>query len=70
MQPKRSGKSGRYLRVLNPASENGLSLDTLGREWVLVVLRQLERDGQTAVVRTARLPGAHDFRHLSRVLSA
>src|SRR5213078_934437 len=35
-----------------------------------LVLRQLERDGQTAVVRIVRLPGAYDSRRLSRVLSA
>src|SRR4030095_11776361 len=34
--PKRSGNSGQYLSVLNCASENGLSLETCGRLWVLV----------------------------------
>src|ERR1700730_5932803 len=30
--PKRSGNSGPYFNVLNSDSENGLSLDTRGRE--------------------------------------
>src|SRR5439155_19388704 len=38
-EPKRSGKSGRYFRVLNCDSENGLSFETCGREWVLVTPR-------------------------------
>ncbi len=33
-EPKRSGKSGRCFRVLKWASENGLSLETCGREWL------------------------------------
>ena len=33
------GKSGRYFRVLNWASENGLSLLTRGREWERVTPR-------------------------------
>ena len=33
------GKSGRYLSVLNWASENGLSLETCGLEWVFVTPR-------------------------------
>ena len=36
---KRSGNSGRYFRVLNWLSENGLSLETWGRLWVLVTPR-------------------------------
>lgn len=32
MEPKRSGKSGRYFMVLNCDSENGLSFETWGRE--------------------------------------
>jgi len=36
---KASGKSGRYLSVLNWASEYGLSLDTCGREWRFVTPR-------------------------------
>src|SRR4030095_5593887 len=39
MEPKWSGKAGRYLRVLNWASEYGLSLDMCGREWLLVTPR-------------------------------
>src|SRR5437868_14926224 len=39
IDPKRSGKSGRYFIVLNWASENGLSSETLGREWLLVTPR-------------------------------
>ena len=31
-EPKRSGKTGQYFRVLKFASEYGLSLDTRGRE--------------------------------------
>src|SRR3972149_2360561 len=37
--PKRSGNSGRDLRVLNGASESGLSLETCGRLWVRVMPR-------------------------------
>ena len=37
--PKRSGNSGRYLRVRNWASVNGLSFDTWGRLWLLVTPR-------------------------------
>jgi len=44
MQPKRAGKFGRYLRVWKPASENALSLDTCGREYVLVMPRSVQRD--------------------------
>jgi len=36
---KRAGNSGRDLRVLNCASENGLSLETCGRLWVRVMPR-------------------------------
>ena len=39
MQPNCSGKSGRYFKVLNPASENGLSLEQRGRECDLVTPR-------------------------------
>src|ERR1019366_6204657 len=39
MEPKRSGNSGRYLRVLNWLSEYGLSSETWGRLWVLVTPR-------------------------------
>ena len=43
IEPKRSGKAGRYLRVLNCASENGLSLETCGRAWVLVTPRSASK---------------------------
>jgi hypothetical protein len=36
IEPNRSGNAGRYFSVLNWASENGLSLETCGRAWVLV----------------------------------
>src|SRR5260221_13567978 len=36
MEPNRPGNSGRYLSVLNCASEYGLSLEQWGREWLLV----------------------------------
>lgn len=36
MDEKASGKSGRYLSVLNWDSANGLSLETCGGEWLLV----------------------------------
>jgi hypothetical protein len=36
---KRSGKPGRYSSVLKADSEKGLSLETWGREWVLVTPR-------------------------------
>jgi hypothetical protein len=35
MAPKRSGTSGRHFIVLNWDSENGLSFETWGREWLL-----------------------------------
>jgi hypothetical protein len=38
------GKSGRYFRVLNWASENGLSLLQCGREWDLVTTRSASRN--------------------------
>ena len=37
MLAKRSGNSGRYLSVLNWLSENGLSSETCGRLWDLVI---------------------------------
>src|SRR3954454_12632015 len=43
MEPKRPGKSGRYLSVLNWLSENGLSFDTRGRLWLLVTPRSASR---------------------------
>jgi hypothetical protein len=43
IEPKQSGNSGRYLRVLNCASENGLSLETCGRLWVLVTPKSGEQ---------------------------
>ena len=37
--PNRFGNSGRYLKVRNCASENGLSLLThVGREWLAAML--------------------------------
>src|SRR2546422_4230991 len=39
MEPKRSGKSGRYFKVRNWLSEYGLSSETWGRECVLVTPR-------------------------------
>ena len=33
MEPNSPGNAGQYLKVLNFASEYGLSLDTCGREW-------------------------------------
>jgi hypothetical protein len=39
MQPNLSGNSGLYLSVLNCASENGLSFETCGREWLFVTPR-------------------------------
>ena len=39
IEPKRSGNSGRYFMVRNWDSEKGLSLETYGREWVLVTPR-------------------------------
>src|SRR6187397_2130585 len=44
IEAKRSGKPGRYLRVLNCDSENGLSFETWGREWVLVTPRSASRN--------------------------
>src|ERR1700752_2350989 len=39
MESKRPGKSGRYLKVLNCDSLNGLSSDTCGRLWDWVTPR-------------------------------
>jgi len=39
MEPKRSGNSGLYFRVLNWLSEYGLSSETCGRLWVFVTPR-------------------------------
>jgi hypothetical protein len=39
IEPNRSGNSGAYFKVLNYASENGLSSDTWGRPWVFVTPR-------------------------------
>jgi hypothetical protein len=44
IEPNRAGKSGRYFSVLNCASENGLSLETWGRLWVLVIPRSASRN--------------------------
>src|SRR5207342_836465 len=41
IEPKRSGKSGLYFRVLNCASEYGLSSETCGRLWVLATSRSI-----------------------------
>src|SRR5229473_2106167 len=43
MLPNRSGKSGRYLSVLNWASEYGLSSETCGRLWVLATSRSTSK---------------------------
>ena len=43
VEPNRSGNAGRYFSVLNCASEKGLSLDTWGRECVLVTPRSARR---------------------------
>ena len=44
MESNRSGKSGRYFRVLNWASEYGLSLETCGRLCDLVTPRSASRN--------------------------
>src|SRR5438270_5357901 len=41
--PKRSGKPGRYFRVRKWLSEYGLSSETWGRLWVLVIPRSAIR---------------------------
>ena len=43
-EAKDAGNSGRYLRVLNCASPNGLSLDTCGRLWDWVTPRSASRN--------------------------
>src|SRR5262245_18808331 len=40
---KRAGNVGRYLSVLNCASENGLSFETCGRAWVFVTPRSASK---------------------------
>ena len=44
MDPKRSGKPGRYFKVLNWLSEYGLSFETWGRLWVLVMPKSLSKN--------------------------
>src|SRR6266516_1069213 len=44
MERNRSGNSGRYLRVLNWASEYGLSFEVWGRECDLVTPRSARRN--------------------------
>ena len=44
IEPNRAGKSGRYLNVSNWISEKGLSLETCGRLWVLVIPRSASRN--------------------------
>jgi hypothetical protein len=39
----RSGESGRYFMVLKWPSENGLSSETRGREWLLVAPRSASK---------------------------
>src|SRR6188508_659038 len=64
IEAKRSGKPGRYFKVLNCASEYGLSLETWGREWVFVTPRSASRNATGLEVIeeprsacTARVPG-------------
>ncbi len=64
MQPKRSGKPGRYLSVLKGDSEKGLSFETCGRECVLVTPRSASSNatdllviGAAAVGVERELPG-------------
>ena len=47
---KRSGKPGRYLSVLKADSEKGLSLETCGREWVLVTPRSASSNATDLLV--------------------
>jgi hypothetical protein len=56
IEPNRSGKSGRYLKVLNWASEYGLSLETCGREWVLVTPRSASRKATVRISVHAERP--------------
>ena len=53
--PNRFGNSGRYLKVRNCASENGLSLLTRGREWLAAMPRseKQQRDELAAHGRAA-----------------
>ena len=44
IEPNLAGKAGRYFNVLNWASENGLSLETWGRLWALVIPRSASRN--------------------------
>src|SRR5262245_33803222 len=43
IEPKRAGNVGRYLSVLNCASENGLSFETYGRACVFVTPRSASK---------------------------
>ncbi len=51
MVSKVPGQSGRYFIVRNSDSENGLSLDTRGRLWVLATPRSPSRSGAGEGVR-------------------
>ena len=42
MEPNRSGNPGLYFRVLNWASEYGLSSETCGRPWLRVTSRSMQ----------------------------
>ena len=76
--PKRSGNSGVYFSVLNWLSENGLSLETCGRLWVLVDPQVGEQEGHRLgdhrgpVIRMdrqlvlARSPAGHSVSAISR----
>lgn len=43
MEPNRSEKSGRYFKVLKWASEDGLSFEQCGLEWLFVTRRSASR---------------------------
>ena len=60
--PNRSGKTGAYFKVLNHASEYGLSLDTRGREWDRVTSRSASRVGDGLGGHRGAPVGVHDLR--------
>jgi hypothetical protein len=60
MQPKRAGKSGRYFIVLNCDSEYGLSSDTCGRLWLLVMSRSTSTTA-AAVTRAVTGVSGNDY---------
>ena len=67
--PNRFGNSGRYLKVRNCASENGLSLLTRGREWLAAMPRS-ENNSATSLLRMGVPRSARELLRLDALLRA